>query len=59
MTLANRLDRDHTRQNLGPDLDPTVWHSDGIPLKRFSKKLILKKSADDKKKHEISQGAKN
>ena len=27
----------------------TVWHTDGIPEKKSSKMLILKKSADDKK----------
>ena len=31
MTFANSLDLDQARQNVGPDLDQSVWHSDGIP----------------------------
>ena len=30
ITFANSLDPDQTQQNVGPDLCPTVCHSDGI-----------------------------
>ena len=49
MTFSNRLDPDQAQQYLGPNLDPICltlrwWYS----WKNFSKKLILKKTADDK-----------
>ena len=34
-----------------------VWRSDGIPERFYFKKLILKKSADDKKACKITQQA--
>ena len=37
----------------------TVWHSDGIPERPFWKKLIKKKSTDDKKAYKITQHAKS
>ena len=37
----------------------TIWHHDGIPERTFEKvHYEQKKSADDKKKRKISQGAK-
>ena len=29
--FVNSFDPDQARHNVGPDLDPTVRHSDGIP----------------------------
>ena len=57
ITFASSLDPDQARQNVGPDLDPNClilrWYS----LKDFFKKLILKKSADDKNAFKITQHA--
>ena len=48
IAFANSLYLDHAQQNVRPDLDPkclTLWW---YSLKNFSKKLILKKTADNK-----------
>ena len=49
LIFANSLDPDQALQDIGPDLDPNClllcWYSG----KNFLKKLILQKSADDKK----------
>ena len=53
------MDPDQAQQNVGPDLDPNFWHSDGIP-KIFEKfNLKKKKSADNKKACKITQHAKS
>ena len=43
--LCNQLDPDNARQSIEPAMDPNCL----TLLKNFSKKLILKKSADDQK----------
>ena len=35
ITFANSLDPDQARQNVGPDLDQTVRHNDGIQKRLF------------------------
>ena len=47
INVANILEPDQARQNVGPDLDLNCLHPDGIP-KCFLKKLFFKKSADEK-----------
>ena len=37
ITFANSLDPDQNRQNVGPDLDPNVWHFDSVPERIFEK----------------------
>ena len=48
ITFANSLDPDQARHNVGPDLDPNCLTFRWYSKKNFSKKLILKKSADNK-----------
>ena len=45
ITFANSMDpdQDWVQQNIGPDLDPNCFDADGIFLKEFFKKSILKK----------------
>ena len=50
--FANSLDQDQARQNVGPDLNRNCLTLCCYSGKNFWKKLIFKKSADDKKKHE-------
>ena len=40
ITIANSLNRDQDRQNVGPDLDPNVWHT--VFLKEFFEKKTTK-----------------
>ena len=47
ITFANSLDPDQDRQNIRPDLDPTVWRSDGIPERFFLKKVDFEKKLAD------------
>ena len=47
MTFANSLDPDQAQQNVGLDLDPICLTLRWYSWKNFSKKLILKKAADD------------
>ena len=50
MTLANSLDPDQAKQNVGPDLGPNCLTLTLMVLvKFFSKVNFEKKSADDKK----------
>ena len=59
ITFARSLCPDQARKNVGPNLDPNFltlwWYS----RKNFSKKLIQKKSAGDKKAWKITQKAKS
>ena len=52
--FANGLDPDPDRQNVGPDLGPTVWHSDSVPKRIFWRKNNFeeKKNSRRKQKHE-------
>ena len=36
--FVNSLDPDQARHNVGPNLNPTVWHSDSIPERLFRRK---------------------
>ena len=53
---SHKLEPDQARQDVGPDFDPNCFDSQIVILKYFfSKKLSLKKSADDKKACKITQ----
>ena len=43
ITFANSLDLVQNRQNVGPELCPTVWHSDSIPEIFFEKSQQMTK----------------
>ena len=47
--LCKQFGPDQARQNVGPDLYPTVWHSNGITERILQKSWFVRKSADDKK----------
>ena len=51
ITVANSLDLDQARQDVGPDLDPNCLTLRVISCKKCSKKLILKKDRQTTKKH--------
>ena len=59
ITFTTSLDPDQARQTVGPDQDPNCLTLRWFSWKNFFKKLILKKSADDKKAWKITQGAKS
>ena len=42
INFTNSLEPDQARQNVGPDLDQTVWQSDLFPETIIEKKLIKK-----------------
>ena len=39
ITFANSWDLDQDRQNVGPDLDLTLWNYDSVPKEYFEKDL--------------------
>ena len=49
------MDPDQDQQDVGVDLDPTIWHSDCVPERIFFWKLILKKCPQTTKAWKISQ----
>ena len=51
MYADNSFDQDQGPKNVGPDLDSNCLTLKWYSLNNFSKKLILKKSEDYKKKH--------